>query len=54
MEASPAANELDSVLQPWRDCPLGITPFSEIDTLSCKVRHGGLVNDAAVLVAAGI
>jgi len=54
MEVSRAAKELDAVLDAWRERPLGVTPFVQLDALWCKVRHGGLVQDAAVLVAAGI
>ena len=54
MEVSRAAKQLDSVLDAWRERPLGVTPFVQLDALWCKVRHGGIVEDAAVLVAAGI
>ena len=46
--------ELASVLQPYRDCPLGITPVPLLDTFCCKVCRGGLVLDAAVRVATGL
>ena len=45
---------LESVLQSWRDRSLGVTLLAELDALRCKVSHGGLVQDAAVPVAAGI
>jgi putative transposase len=54
MEVSLAARDLDTVLDAWRERPLGVTPFVQLDALWCKVRHGGLVQDAAVLVGAGI
>ena len=54
MEVSRAAKQLDSVLDAWRERPLGVTPFVQLDALWCKVRHGGIVEEAAVLVAAGI
>ena len=52
MEVSRAAKQLDSVLDAWRERSLGVTPFVQLDALWCKVRHGGIVEDAAVLVAA--
>ena len=51
---SRAAKELDAVLCAWRERPLGIFPFVQLDALWCKVRQGGLVKDAAVLVASGV
>ena len=49
MEVSRVAKDLDTVLDAWRERPLGVTPFVQLDALWCKVRHGGLVQDAAVL-----
>jgi transposase-like protein len=54
MTVSRAAQELDSVLSAWRERPLGVVPFVQLDALWCKVRRGGLVQDAAVLVASGV
>lgn len=54
MTVSRAAQELDAVLSAWRERPLGIVPFVQLDALWCKVRRGGLVQDAAVLVASGV
>jgi transposase-like protein len=51
---SRATKELDEVLTCWRDRPLGVFPFVQLDALWCKVRQGGLVKDAAVLVACGV
>ena len=51
---SRAAKELDEVLCAWRERPLGVFPFVQLDALWCKVRQGGLVKDAAVLVASGV
>ena len=51
---SRAAKELDDVLEAWRERPLGVFPFVQLDALWCKVRQNGLVRDAAVLVASGI
>lgn len=54
MEVSRAAKDLDDVLDAWRNRRLGVIPFVQFDALWCKVRQGGLVQDAAVLIAAGI
>ena len=54
IEVSRAAKELDSVLDALRERPSGVTPFVQLDALWRKVRHEGLVQDAAVLVAADI
>lgn len=51
---SRAVKELDEVLGAWRERPLGVFPFVQLDALWCKVRQGGLVKDAAVLVASGV
>lgn len=54
MEVSPAAKELHSVLQPWRERPRGATPFIQLDALWCKSHHCGLLQDGPMLVPAGI
>lgn len=54
MTVSRASKELDSVLCAWRERPLGVYPFVQLDALWCKVRQNGLVKDAAVLVASGV
>jgi len=51
---SRAAQELDATLSTWRERPLGVVPFVQLDALWCKVRRSGLVQDAAVLVASGV
>lgn len=51
---SRAVKELDAVLGAWRERPLGVFPFVQLDALWCKVRQGGLVKDATVLVASGV
>lgn len=51
---SRAAAELDGVLLAWRERPLGVFPFVQLDALWVKVRQNGLVKDAAVLVASGV
>jgi len=54
MTVSRAVKELDVVLNAWRERPLGVFPFVQLDALWCKVRQNGLVKDAAVLVASGV
>lgn len=54
MQVSRAAAELDAVLEPWRNRPLGETPYLILDARYEKVRHGGHVIDCAVLVAVGV
>jgi len=48
--------ELDEVVEAWRSRPLdaGPYPFVWIDALSMKVREGGRIVSAAVLVATGV
>lgn len=54
MQVSRAAQELDAVLEPWRNRALGETSYLILDARYEKVRHGGQVIDCAVLVAVGI
>jgi putative transposase len=53
-QVSRAAAELDSVLQAWRERPLGATPYLYLDARYEKVRQDARVQDAAVLIAAGV
>jgi transposase-like protein len=53
-QVSRAAAELDAVLQQWRSRPLGEVPYLLLDARYEKVRQGGQVRDAAVLVAVGV
>ena len=46
--------ELDEELEKWRNRPLGNFPFVYLDARYEKVRHGGSVVDAAVLIAIGV
>lgn len=46
--------ELDEELEKWRNRPLGCFPFIYLDARYEKIRHGGSVVDAAVLIAIGI
>lgn len=54
MEVSRAAKAMDEVLDRWRGRALGVTPLVQFDALWCKVRHGGIVRDATVLLAIGV
>lgn len=53
-QVSQAAKELDATLQAWRSRPLSACPYLLLDARYEKVRQGGLVQDAAVLIAVGI
>lgn len=53
-QVSRAAAELDGLLTAWRERKLGPSPYLILDARYEKVRQGGVVRDAAVLVAIGI
>ncbi len=53
-QVSQAAKELDATLEAWRQRPLGGCPYLLLDARYEKVRQGGLVQDAAVLIAVGV
>ena len=53
-DVSRAAAELDETLQAWRERPLGMMPYVTLDARYEKVRHGGSVISAAVLIARGV
>ena len=54
MQVSRAAQQLDDVLQEWRERPLGEIQYLYADARYEKVREAGQVRDVAVLVASGI
>jgi len=54
MQVSRAAQQLDEVLQEWRERPLGEIQYMYADARYEKVREAGQIRDAAVLVASGI
>ena len=54
MQVSRAAQQLDDVLQEWRERSLGEIQYLYADARYEKVREAGQVRDAAVLVATGI
>jgi transposase-like protein len=51
---SRAAAELDSVLESWRNRPLGCFAYVYLDARYESVRQNGKVEDAAVLLAIGV
>ena len=51
---SRAAAALDESLQAWRQRPLGAYRYLYLDARYEHIRHGGVVVDAAVLIAAGV
>ena len=53
-QVSQAAQELDATLLAWRSRPLPACPYLFLDARYEKVRQGGIVQDAAVLIAVGI
>ncbi len=53
-EVSRAARALDEQLASWRQRPLEAYAYVYLDARYEKVRHGGLVVDVAVLLAAGV
>jgi transposase-like protein len=54
MQVSRAAKTLDEELEVWRNRPLGKTPYLFLDARYESVRQGGVVRDAAILIASGI
>ena len=53
-QVSRAAAELDTVLEAWRERPLGQMHDLILDARYVKVRQNGVVQDAAVLIAIGV
>jgi len=53
-QVSRATRLLDEELAAWRDRPLGEIKYLILDARYEKMRHGGIVRDAAVLSAIGI
>jgi transposase-like protein len=54
MQVSRAAQQLDEVLEAWRNRPIGEILYLYLDARYEKVRRGGQIQDAAILMAAGI
>ena len=53
-QVSQAAQALDTTLEAWRQRPLAECPYLFLDARYEKVRQGGIVQDAAVLIAMGV
>jgi len=53
-QVSRAAAELDEQIEAWRNRPLGEMPYLILDARYERVRQGGVVRKAAVLIAIGI
>ena len=53
-QVSRAAQLLDAELQDWRTRPIGVIPYLILDARYEKVRQGGKVLDAALLIAIGV
>lgn len=53
-QVSRAAAALDETLSAWRNRPLGEMPYLILDARYEKVRQGGVVQSAAVLIAVGV
>ncbi len=53
-DVSRAAKQLDDAIAEWRTRPLGETPYLLVDARYEKVRIGGSVVSASVLIAVGI
>ena len=53
-QVSRATAELDTILESWRNQPIGETVYLILDARYEKVRREGQVRDAAVLLATGV
>jgi len=53
-QVSRAMSELDGILQEWRERPLGEFAYLYLDARYERVRLGGIVQRAAVLIAIGV
>ena len=54
MQVSRATQQLDEVLQEWRERPPGAIRYLFLDARYEKVREAGQIRDAAVLLATGV
>lgn len=54
MQVSRASEQLDAVLEAWRNRPLGRTVYLYLDARYEKVRMDGQIRDAAILIASGV
>ena len=53
-QVSRAAEQLDEMLEKWRNRPLGEIVYLYLDARYEKVRQSGSVRDAAILMASGV
>jgi len=53
-QVSRAAEQLDEVLEAWRNRPLGEVEYLYLDARYEKVRQAGSVRDTAILMASGV
>jgi transposase-like protein len=53
-QVSNAAAQLDTILEAWRNRPLGVCIYLYLDARYEKVRIDGQVREAAVLIASGV
>jgi transposase-like protein len=53
-QVSQCAAKLDTLLETWRNAPLGQVPYVILDARYEKVRQNGVVLDCAVLIASGV
>lgn len=53
-QVSKATAMLDETLESWRNRPLGIFRYLQLDARYEKVRQNGHIQDAAVLIASGV
>ena len=53
-QVSRAAEQLDEMLEKWRNRPLGEIVYLYLDARYEKVRQSGSVRDAAILIASGV
>jgi putative transposase len=53
-QVSQAAKQLDETLAAWRSRPLDPQPYVYLDARYERVRQGGIVQKAAVLIAVGV
>jgi putative transposase len=54
MQVSRASEQLDAVLEAWRNRPLGRMVYLYLDARYEKVRMDGQIRDAAILIASGV
>lgn len=53
-QVSKATAKLDETLEAWRNRPLGVIRYLQLDARYEKVRQNGHIQDAAILIASGV